>query len=153
MEPYADPRYHQNIPVPYLTFPDSPICIIFQMTFSVTYFISDNGTLNLVKCIRAMCVYFCGEVDDADGRWSRAVTKRPGLSVRSCTQRHKSPCSHECTGRFVKGKVMCQMKKINQGKRPCRFTHTHTHTLHCLCFLTRIWMFMKASYATTIVLK
>lgn len=49
----------------YLTFPDQPFCIIFQMTFSVTYFISDNGTLNLVKCIRAKCVYF-GEGDHTD---------------------------------------------------------------------------------------
>lgn len=82
------PRYRQNIPVPYLTFPDSTICIIFQMTFSVTYFISDNGTLNLVKRTRAICVYFCV----GEGGWTltdkghERLTKRRRLSVRSCTR-------------------------------------------------------------------
>lgn len=47
------PRYHHNSSLTYLTFPDQPFCIIFQMTFSVTYFISHNATLNLVKCMGA----------------------------------------------------------------------------------------------------
>lgn len=69
------PRYHQGCSATYLTFPDQAFCIIFTMTFSVTYFISDNGTLNLVKCITVKCVCF-GEGDwtDWQGLCSRAET-------------------------------------------------------------------------------
>lgn len=56
------PCYHQNGSVTYLTFPDRPFCIIFQMAFSISDFIFDNGILNVVERFGVRCVYF-GEGD------------------------------------------------------------------------------------------
>lgn len=74
-------RSHQSSSVTYLTFSDQPFCIIFQMTFSITYSIANNGTLNLVKCIRAKCVYF-GEwiYNDRQG----SCSQKEGLQATNC---------------------------------------------------------------------